>query len=522
MAGKKIKIQKLFGDSSNNEKEVFTLLYPVENELILKQNPIGLGYIAASLEKHNIPYRLYNIVFNPDTEEYIVNWLNKTKSNLIGISMYSWNSEICKQLIKNIKNINKNAKIIVGGQMALDHAKIMNESPIDICMIGECEDTCVKLYNAIKEKKDINKINGIAFRNKNQIIKTEDNRINTNIDSIPSPYIMEIFKKSWEESNTADYMISRGCPFNCTYCSWGSPELSGQHRHKSIEFIIKELKALKSMGVEKLNIRDGTFNFSEEFVIKLCKAIKNEDLTFTWFDVDMRADLISDKILKALRDIGVVEIGFGIESTKENTQNLIKKYLNINKIETAIRLSKKHRFKVHASIQLGLPGESIEDMKKTAEFVKKLPLDEIGIFCTRIQPGTELYKIFNNDKEKYENYCKYIKEHKEQINKIKNEIIQIFPEISTTHNIIDESGYYPHEIIEENRKYILKIYMDSNIQRSPLKQRVKNEKTIHNSEIDKIIIKFKEENDLKKNTLLNRLKEIYENKKITFENIKNN
>ena len=97
-----------------------------------------------------------------------------------------------------------------------------------------------------------------------------------------------------------------------------------------------------------------------------------------------------------MKKLGVREVGLGIETINPKTQKTIRKHLDINTIPPAIKLLRKYHMKIHVSMQLGLPGESEEDATNTFEFIKNLKTDEVGIFHTRLQPGTELYTNMNS------------------------------------------------------------------------------------------------------------------------------
>lgn len=109
-----------------------------------------------------------------------------------------------------------------------------------------------------------------------------------------------------------------------------------------------------------------------------------------------RVDTVSKEMLKEMKKAGCVGIGYGIESGSQHIlDNYIKKGINLNQVENAIKITREVGLTSVAYFMMGTPGETIEDIKKTIEFAKKLNTDAVNFTITIPMPGTELYDIAN-------------------------------------------------------------------------------------------------------------------------------
>ena len=299
----------------------FCLIYVLEKKPGLP--PLGAGHIAAALKKANLIYHFYTVIIDDGCA--IDEWLECLDFDVYLFSIYDWNVFKTKELIEKIKEHQPESKIIVGGHCCYDYKSTFEELNPDFAVIGDGEETITELIDCIKHEKDPKDIKGIAYKKQDKLIVTAVRQA-SDLNNVPSPYLNSVFNQVFYKDKTG-FMFCRGCLFNCTYCYWGSPKESGKFRKKDVSLVVKELKKLWKAGVRRIQSQDSMFNFSTEYLKEINNELKKDNICFEWTDADCRADFMDEKQVKLMKEMGVVEIGLGIETVNPATQKIIKNIL---------------------------------------------------------------------------------------------------------------------------------------------------------------------------------------------------
>jgi len=138
------------------------------------------------------------------------------------------------------------------------------------------------------------------------------------------------------------------------------------------------------------------------------------DKFFSWSCLS-KVSAIDDEVLSWLRRAGCNEIHLGVESGSDKILKRMHKGITLKQVENAVHLSKKHNFWVNTFFMIGIPYETLEDMRSTITFIKKIKPDSINLCTFTPYPGTELYdycvnrKLIQHD-DNYEMF-KYVGHH---------------------------------------------------------------------------------------------------------------
>jgi radical SAM superfamily enzyme YgiQ (UPF0313 family) len=444
-------------ETEREDKPKCCLIYALDQKPAYQ--PLGLGHIAAEMKRKGYSYSFYTLIVQDDKQTS--EWISNLDADVFLLSVYDWNIPSTTKIVNEIRKGHPGKKIILGGNACYAANEIFNKINPDVLVIGEGEQTIIEL---LERKKTIDAIRGIAYKKENAIIINPE-RTASDINAIASPYIESVFNERFY-GNQAAFMLTRGCTFKCTYCLWGSPKEAGKFRHKNVELALEELKVLWQQGVRRIHPQDAIFNFSTEYLKKLADDLERKNMHFQWNDADCRADLIDEEQVKTLKRLGVFEVGLGLETTNPDTQKRIKKFLDTEKVKEAVRLLRKHHMKIHVSFQVGLPEETEEDVLKTFKFVKSLKTDEVGIFHTRVQPGTELYNTAERQEKTSEcglgvaYYSKNKGLKEEDIPRLIDSFFKELQPISTKVNLLVGGNHYPHKIHKkDNGNYEMTIYI---------------------------------------------------------------
>lgn len=172
---------------------------------------LAIRNIKKYCESFNI--ELFEATINDDMD-FVLKEILKREPNIVEFSCYIWNIEQVLYLCEYIKKINKKIIILLGGpEASYDAVNLLKNKYVDYVVLNEGEKTFKDLLEKLNTDKNIDSINGIAYREKDERIIMKPEKDYVNLDDIPFPYDGEDFT-----NKLIYYETSRGCPFKCSYC----------------------------------------------------------------------------------------------------------------------------------------------------------------------------------------------------------------------------------------------------------------------------------------------------------------
>jgi len=373
--------------------------------------PIGLGIIAGVLKENNIDFDTFDTYVEGRTEDFI-NKLEEEKYDLVMMSGFLGNYmyPFIINLTKELKKIVPATTLIIGGPIATTVPELLiRESEFDFVAEGEGEVTILELIETIKNKEGLENVKGLYIKNDKKALYTGARERLHDLDSqSPFPFY-DAFKietyieylnrtgRCWEISG------SRGCYGNCSFCKLTFGKKITFYSNRIIIDHMKEIH--RKYGINRFNFVDdnllNNIRRAEEFV----SFLENEDVSFKW-RFQGRADTISPKFVERAIKVGLFDISFGIESADQIILNKYNKKIDIEKALENLK-EIKNIVDIHCNFIVGAPGENWNSVKKTANFIKDLKLNNAGIGILTLFPCTALYDsavksgLINNEHE----YC---------------------------------------------------------------------------------------------------------------------
>jgi len=365
--------------------------------------PMGLAYIGAVLENANHKVKIIDI--NADNISNL-QFIKMIKNyDLIGLTATTPTFENAEFLCKLVKE-NSSAITILGGIHAtISPEECAKSKFIDYVVRGEGEETIIELIESLeknKNLKEIKKIKGLSFKDKNKIFNTPNRDLIKNLDEIPFParHLFNHQKYTYPDSLLSPVMpiiTSRGCPHGCTYCCT-KLIFTRRVRFRSAKNVVDEIEFLiKKYKVKEIHLWDDNFTLNKQRVFEIRDELKKRNIKINFaFPNGLRVDQVDEDILKCLKDMGVYSMAFGVESGNQIILDNVKKGTNLSQIEKAYKIAKKLNFETWGFFMIGLPGETKSTIKKTINFAKKINPDIAKFHILKPFPGTE---IFNQLKE---------------------------------------------------------------------------------------------------------------------------
>ena len=359
--------------------------------------PTSLGAIAGYLIAHGIsPVRIIDeqldFIKNEDLA-FLINSLEKPR--IVGLSVLTINSKRAYELGAKIKKIDTDCVIVAGGihpTVLPDEA--LSNAGIDIVVRGEGERTFEELSHSIIKGSDYSGISGVSFKRNGGIVHNADRPLIEDLDEIPSfPY--HLFEKDKDRyPSFGGIFTSRGCPYNCIFCS--SRSISGKrYRYFSIQRVMSEIKVLiERYGQKTIWLMDDNIAGNSRRFIELLDSIKaaglSEDINFHG---SMRADNISEEILDRAKAANFKMIAFGMETSSESLMKLIGKGETVKQVVDAVKLTHRKGIAAATTIIFGLPGEVSRDRWDAIRLVDDMPLSSIRFNTLTPYPGTPVYEM---------------------------------------------------------------------------------------------------------------------------------
>jgi anaerobic magnesium-protoporphyrin IX monomethyl ester cyclase len=375
-----------------------TLVYPYfrphYDTSIFRFPPLGLGYIAAYLKQNGVSVEIVDCTFL--TQKQAIKKIVESQPKIIGIqSMYSM-KEKSLELAKLLKN---NCELLVAGGALPTLNPDQFLDAFHVVVVGEGEATMLELVNKFLNHENLSTIEGIVYRENGSTVKTASRDLQENLDQLPppsrelfdnSPYMAYYHKKFGYK--TTPLMTSRGCPFNCDFCS--KPVFGDSVRMRSADYIVGEIREVIRLGYDRLWIADDCFTLNRQRLIEICDGIIKGNLRIDW-ECLSRVDTLDLEILTKMKHAGCVRIFFGIESGNDEILNLMNKKITTKQASDAVNLCREVGVKTGAFFILGYPGENAATILETVKFASSLPLDYLSFTLPYPIPGTPLFERLN-------------------------------------------------------------------------------------------------------------------------------
>lgn len=362
--------------------------------------PLGLSFVAASLEKAGFKVQMLDNYLIKKTFDELKQIIKKIKPEIVGITCSSASYPKCVESAKAIKEVLPKCKVVVGGWHPSYVPDSMLEHPeIDYVIIGEGERAMVELANCLTNnlgEKIISKISGLAFRKKQKIIINPPKFI-SDLDEVPflARHLLpiDLYEREIPFLNVkpVDTMnVVRGCPFKCAFCEtrrlWGPGCRAFSPRR-----VVDEIEYMaKKYGTKGIYFLGDNFTINKKRTIELCHQIKKSKEDIEWV-CDTRADMISQDLLRIMKDSGCKTIWFGVESGSPRILDKINKGITIEQNIQAFKLCKKEGIQTACSFMIGIPGETLKEIDMSYKFAKKLNPDWCQFNIYIAYPGSSLY-----------------------------------------------------------------------------------------------------------------------------------
>lgn len=337
--------------------------------------------------------------YNPQIIEYtikdptmnIVSDLYQNKPDIIGFSLYIWNIEESIKVMRMLKQVMPDVKIIAGGpEVTYDSDYWLERVPeIDVIAIGEGERTFKQLLDVYENNGDLATVQGIAYREMEQLKFTAPGP-KLDLRELPSPF--RFVEDQAELGKRVTYIeTSRGCPFSCQFCL-SSIEVGVRYFNR--DAIKEDIRYLMTNGAKVIKFVDRTFNISRSYAMEMFQFLIDEHVPGTVFQFEITADIMRPEVIQFLNEnapAGLFRFEIGVQSTNDLTNELVQRRQNFEKLSRTVTMVKEGgKIAQHLDLIAGLPEEDYDSFRKTFNEVFEMRPEELQLGFLKLLRGTGL------------------------------------------------------------------------------------------------------------------------------------
>lgn len=358
----------------------------------------GIAYLVPIVRKNSFKVFVIDITKDISSEEFRKQ-IESLNASIVG---YSFTSPQAKYLIKYsqaIEDLSGILQIAGGIGSTLNPEGTLSQTSVSGFVIGEGEIPLDSLLKTINEGGDIYCTKGFCWRSAGEIKRNVIPQYISDLSQLDFPDYSVFDRDTVVSESMLRLMLSRGCPYDCTYCSNKALRSvypshrnyfrvpSVEHSIKLVERVIKQYPETKQICFEDdllISNRNWFLSFAEEYRKQICIPYR----------ANIRTECINVDIVKALKESGCVVVFLGLESGNEDfRKRVLNRHHSNSEIIEKTRMIKNAGIKLFTYNIVGFPFETKQHLRDTLKLNKKIKTDS-GV-CTFFYPfyGTELYEI---------------------------------------------------------------------------------------------------------------------------------
>jgi len=365
----------------------------------------GIGILAAVLRQAGHEPRLLHVTQLPTEQAFnarLKALLPETGPLLIGFSVTSNMLPFLQQWSGWIKQRWPEAWIIAGGvHPTLAPEETLALTGVDLICLGEGEGALAELAEAIEDGRPPHGIRNLWWKRPDGVVERNPLRPLVDLDTLPFPEreLYDYAHLHHERLGEATMMVSRGCPYRCTYCCNEALRevyrgLGRPIRFRSVPLVLEELRQVLQNYpfIERFIFDDDILPLRKAWFREFSQAYAEQ--IGRPFACNLRPNLADEEVVALLKQAGCDEVRFGIESGNDEVRNnLLERRISREQLLRAFRLCRQAGIKTFAFNMVGLPGETVQQMLDTVKLNAAVQADVTRVTIFYPYQRTKLHEI---------------------------------------------------------------------------------------------------------------------------------
>jgi len=389
-------------------------LDPKQLERAKPYPPLATLQVAAMLRETGHGVRLFDAMLAQGVVEYTdalaaarpqVVVLYEDNFNFLSKMCLAAIREACAAMIRAART--QGARVIVAGSDVTDAPEAYLRAGADVALLGEGLATLSALVQRLDAAPRLPtrelaaQLSGLAYLDDAVLVRVNEVRgAPVRYPELPAWDLIDVerYRSVWMKAHgyfSLNMATSRGCPFRCAWCA--KPIWGNQYAQRSPEAVAAELTYLKrELGADHVWFADDIFGFKPSWVQRFAQAVRAADALVP-FTIQIRADLTSEAMARALGEAGCAEAWIGAESGSQRILDAMNKGTTVAEILAARARLKAHGIRVGFFIQLGYLDEQLTDILATRTLLETARPDDVGVSVAYPLPGTKFYELVKNE-----------------------------------------------------------------------------------------------------------------------------
>jgi len=347
---------------------------------------LGTVLLGTTLKAHGYDVKTYvEVVEEIDLEDIL-------SADLVGLSSLTSTSARTYEIARIVKEAG--IPVFMGGP----HVTFLPEEALEYCdyvLRGEVDDIIMDFMKALETGKGFEAIPGIVFKKPDgTIFKNKTVPFCKDVNTIPVPDFTLIHgfeKDPYKKVCITPIMTSRGCPYDCNFCSV-TAMFGRKYRFRKTELVLEELRKNKEGGGKWVFFYDDNFVANKKRTKTLLKAMIEADLTPHW-TAQVRVDVAKDpELMDLMKRAGCHTVYIGFESVNPKTLEVYNKNQTVEDIEWCINKLHSNGIRIHGMFVFGSDYDDVSTIHDTVRFAKKNDLETVQFLILTPLPGTGCYK----------------------------------------------------------------------------------------------------------------------------------
>ena len=348
---------------------------------------IGPVVVGTYLQRHGIDVEI---------EDFYFDEVCAHDADIVGISSTFMDVKNVREIADVISEQCPSAFVVLGGPLSwsISPSKLLERIPrLDCIVMREGEQTFSELICTLRNGGDLGTVRGLVFRKEGSVFET-----------LPRPPLDEqdLGPPAWELMGLPSSArlpvlpleTSRGCPYNCAYCSeahyWGKPV-----RYRTSDSVVEELRYnVERFGVTTFRFTDSCFSAPPSRSAEVCDAIYQrcikDGVEVKWSSFG-RIENLNNRLLEKMKRSGCVALDIGVESGDPSILRRMGRNYSRKAVVEVGRAAREIGIITNFNVVVGFPGETKETVQSTAELINQAAPDTFSCFVLFLAPNSRAY-----------------------------------------------------------------------------------------------------------------------------------
>jgi len=322
---------------------------------------------------------------------------------IVGFSFYTWNASEFLALAGDMKRLLPGLLIVAGGPHVQQAEDYLGIDPIDVIFLGEAEVSFQQFLDCANPSEWHN-IDGLAYLSGGVVVTTRARERCRELERFPSPLeVLTLADHSGKPLyDSISYETSRGCPFKCAFCEWGTGAIGSKMYQWPIQRIRDDWEAIVAAGIKNIWLADSNFGALKldrekaELIVEL-KQRTGLPLSFATSWSKKHSRQVQHIALLLHRNRLLPHYQLALQTlTPEALRLSNRSNMSSNEYEPIAKSMAEQGVPIAAELIWGLPGDNLADFERNLDqLLATFP--NINIFGYTLLPGTE----FSARREEY-------------------------------------------------------------------------------------------------------------------------